>query len=53
MAPQTSQDRIKPAMRAAYDEAVAKLPNATQLDARTMVTAFDMWDKLVGAKIKK
>ena len=53
MAPQASQDRIKPAMRAAYDEAVAKLPNATQLDAKTMVAAFDMWDRLVGAKIKK
>jgi putative spermidine/putrescine transport system substrate-binding protein len=53
MAPQGSQDRIKPAMRAAYDEMVAKLPNASQLDAKTMVAAFDMWDKLVGAKIKK
>ncbi len=52
MAPQASQDRIKPAMRAAYDAAIQKLPNASQLDAKPLVTAFDMWDKLVGAKIK-
>jgi len=30
-----------------------KLPNASQLDAKPLVAAFDMWDKLVGAKIKK
>jgi putative spermidine/putrescine transport system substrate-binding protein len=52
MAPQASQDRIRPAMRAAYDEAVAKYPNESQLAAKRLVQAFDMWDKLVGAKIK-
>ncbi len=53
MAPAASQERIKPAMRPAYDQAVSKLPNASQLDAKPLVEAFDMWDKLVGAKIKK
>ncbi len=52
MAPMSSQERIKPAMRAAYDQAAAKFPNASQLDAKPLVEAFDMWDKLVGAKIK-
>ncbi len=53
MAPQASQDKIKPAMRAMYDQMVTRLPNASQLDAKPLVLAFDMWDKLVGAKIKK
>lgn len=53
MAPAASQERIRPAMRPAYDQAVAKFPNASQLDAKPLVQAFDMWDKLVGAKIKK
>jgi putative spermidine/putrescine transport system substrate-binding protein len=53
MAPQASQDKVRPAMRPMYDQMVAKLPNTAQLDAKGMVTAFDMWDKLVGAKIKK
>ena len=53
MAPMASQERIKPVMRAAYDEAVAKFPNTSQLDAKPMVQAFDMWDKLVGSKIRQ
>jgi len=53
MAPMASQERIKPAMRAAYDVAVAKFPNASQLDAKPLVEAFDMWDKLVGSKIRQ
>jgi putative spermidine/putrescine transport system substrate-binding protein len=53
MAPMASQERIKPAMRAAYDEAVAKFPNTSQLDAKPLVQGFDMWDKLVGSKIRQ
>jgi putative spermidine/putrescine transport system substrate-binding protein len=53
MAPQASQDKIKAFYRPAYDKMIEKLPNAPQLDAKPMVEAFDMWDKLVGAKIKK
>ncbi|HET6451620.1 MAG TPA: extracellular solute-binding protein [Spirochaetia bacterium] len=53
MAPQASQDKVRQAIRPMYDQMVAKLPNTSQLDARPMVTAFDMWDKLVGSKIKK
>ena len=53
MAPQASQDKIKPAMRARMTTPMVKLPNTTQLDAKPLVAAFDMWDKLVGAKIKK
>jgi putative spermidine/putrescine transport system substrate-binding protein len=53
MAPQASQDKVKPAIRPALDAMMTKLPNASQLDAKPLVEAFDMWDKLVGAKIKK
>jgi putative spermidine/putrescine transport system substrate-binding protein len=53
LAPQASQDKVKPAIRAMYEDAIVKLPNTSQLDSKPMVTAFDMWDKLVGAKIKK
>jgi putative spermidine/putrescine transport system substrate-binding protein len=53
MAPQASQDAVKAAMRPEYDKAVKDLPNTTQLGSAPMVEAFDMWDKLVGAKTKK
>jgi putative spermidine/putrescine transport system substrate-binding protein len=53
MAPADSQKAVKAAMRPAYDQAVAKLPNTTQLDSKALVAAMDMWDQLVGAKIKK
>jgi putative spermidine/putrescine transport system substrate-binding protein len=52
-APAESQTKIKAAMRAAYDEAVKKYPSTTQLDAAELTIACDMWDKLVGAKIKQ
>jgi len=52
-APADSQTKVKAAMRAAYDEAVKKYPSTTQLDAQDLTTACEMWDKLVGAKIKK
>jgi putative spermidine/putrescine transport system substrate-binding protein len=53
MAPQANQDKIKAFVRPAYEQAVATLPNTTQLDAKPLVEAFDMWDKLVGSKVKK
>jgi len=52
MAPMASQERIRQVMRPAYDRAVETLPNASQLDAKPLVEAFDMWDKLVGSKMK-
>ena len=53
MAPQANQDKIKAFVRQAYEDAIVKLPNTTQLDAKPLVEAFDMWDKLVGSKVKK
>jgi putative spermidine/putrescine transport system substrate-binding protein len=53
MAPKDSQDKVKPAIRDSYEKAIKDLPSATQLDAKPLVEAMDMWDKLVGAKIKK
>ncbi len=52
-APQANQNAIKAFVRQAYEDAIVKLPNTTQLDAKPLVAAFDMWDKLVGSKIKK
>jgi putative spermidine/putrescine transport system substrate-binding protein len=53
MAPKKSQDLITPAIRAEYENAIKSFPSTTQLDAKAMVQAMDMWDKLIGAKIKK
>jgi putative spermidine/putrescine transport system substrate-binding protein len=53
MAPAENQKAVKPAIRAAYEQAIVKLPNTTQLDAAALVEAMDMWDQLVGAKVKK
>ncbi len=53
MAPKETQDKIMAAMRPEYDKAINTFPNETSLEPLAMVVAFDMWDKLVGAKIKK
>jgi putative spermidine/putrescine transport system substrate-binding protein len=53
MAPADSQTAIKPAIRQAYEQAILKLPNTTQLGPTELVEAMQMWDDLVGAKIKK
>lgn len=53
MAPANSQKAVKAATRPEYEQAIAKLPNTTQLDSQALVSAMDMWDQLVGAKIKK
>jgi putative spermidine/putrescine transport system substrate-binding protein len=53
MAPQASQDAIKPAIRQAYETMITKLPSTPQLGPADLVVAMNMWDDLVGAKIKK
>jgi putative spermidine/putrescine transport system substrate-binding protein len=53
MAPAASQKAIRPTMRPAYDQAIVKLPSTTQLDSAALVEAMDLWDQLVGAKVKK
>jgi len=53
MAPAGSRNSIKPAIRPAYEKAILDLPRTTQLDSAALVEAMDMWDQLVGAKVKK
>jgi putative spermidine/putrescine transport system substrate-binding protein len=53
LAPSSSQAAVKPALRAQYDEWIAKYPNTTQLGATAFNDMSEMWDKLVGAKTKK
>ncbi|MGA2545978.1 MAG: extracellular solute-binding protein [Rectinemataceae bacterium] len=53
MAPLENQKAVKPAIRAAYEKAIVSLPNTTQLDSAALVEAMDMWDQLVGSKVKK
>jgi putative spermidine/putrescine transport system substrate-binding protein len=53
MAPAASQKAVKGAMRKSYDDAIAKLPSTPQLDSEALVEAMDMWDQLVGSKVKK
>jgi len=53
MAPAKNQQAIGPAIRPAYDKAIVALPSTTQLNSAALVEAMDMWDQLVGAKVKK
>jgi len=50
MAPADSQDAIKTYGRPEYDQWIAEYPKEIPLDAQKMVTAFDLWDKRVGAQ---
>jgi putative spermidine/putrescine transport system substrate-binding protein len=52
MAPAAIQAAVKPAVRAEYIKAINTLPNTTQLDAKAMVKAFDIWDKTIGSQKK-
>ncbi|MBK1811837.1 extracellular solute-binding protein [Clostridium sp. YIM B02505] len=52
-APKASQDKIKPALRQQYDDAIKTLPSATQLDTENLMKALEMWDELFGSKIKR
>ncbi len=53
MAPQASQDVIKQFGRPEYDDLIKNTPWTTSLPAEAQVTAFDTWDKKVGAVAKK
>jgi putative spermidine/putrescine transport system substrate-binding protein len=53
LAPSQSQADVKPVLRPEYDQWIAKYPNTTQLGAIAFNDMSEMWDKLVGAKIKK
>lgn len=54
MAPQKSQDAIKTFGRADYDQLIADNPKETPLDAKSVVAAFDKWDREIGgAKVAK
>jgi len=50
MAPADIQKAVKPAVRPEYIQAINGFPNTTQLDAKAMVKAFDIWDKTIGSQ---
>ncbi|EHK81107.1 extracellular solute-binding protein, partial [Saccharomonospora azurea SZMC 14600] len=47
-APESSKEVIRTYGRAEYDELIADNPKETPLDAKTMVAAFDRWDREIG-----
>ena len=49
MAPEESQDAIKTFGRPDYDALIADHPLEVPLDAKNMVTAFELWDQRIGA----
>ncbi len=48
MAPESSQEVIRRYGRPEYDQLIADHPKETPLDAKTMVAAFDRWDREIG-----
>ena len=53
-APQESQDAIRDYGRPEYDKLIADNPTEVPLDAKSLVAAFDKWDREVGgSKVKK
>lgn len=52
-APKDSQDKIKPAIRQSYDDAINTLPTSTPLDTTNFMEALNMWDQLFGTKVKR
>ena len=53
-APQESQDAIRDYGRPEYDKLIAENPTEVPLDAKSLVAAFDKWDREVGgSKVKK
>jgi len=48
MAPQESQDAVASVIRPDFDELIKRLPIENPLDAKSLVTAFDIWDKRIG-----
>jgi putative spermidine/putrescine transport system substrate-binding protein len=53
MAPADIQKLLKPFLRPEYDKKIQTLPNTPPLGPAATVEAFDTWDQLVGAKVKK
>jgi len=54
MAPQESQDAIKKFGRSEYDALIADNPKEVPLENKSMVAAFDKWDREIGgSKVKK
>jgi putative spermidine/putrescine transport system substrate-binding protein len=53
MAPADIQKLLKPFLRPEYDKMIRTLPNTPPLGPAATVEAFDAWDQLVGAKVKK
>ena len=54
MAPPESQQAIGEYGRPEYDQLIANNPLEVPLDAKSLVTAFDTWDRQIGgAKVKK
>jgi ABC-type uncharacterized transport system, periplasmic component len=53
MAPADIQKLLKPFLRPEYDKNAQAMPNTPPLGAAPTVEAFDDWDQLVGAKVKK
>jgi putative spermidine/putrescine transport system substrate-binding protein len=53
-APQKSQDAIREYGRPEYDALIANNPTEVPLDAKSLVAAFDRWDREVGSgKVKQ
>lgn len=48
MAPESSREVIRRYGRPEYDQLIADNPKETPLDAKTMVAAFDRWDREIG-----
>jgi putative spermidine/putrescine transport system substrate-binding protein len=54
MAPQKSQDAMKKFGRPEYDKLIADTPKEVPLDNKSMVAAFDKWDREIGgSKVEK
>jgi len=49
MAPADSQEAIRAFGRPEYDRLIADNPLEAPLDAKSMVTAFGLWDQRIGA----
>jgi putative spermidine/putrescine transport system substrate-binding protein len=53
MAPAQSQQVIKDFGRPEYQQPIESVPVEMPLDPKSMVNAFDLWDRLVGSKVKQ
>ncbi|MER5689578.1 extracellular solute-binding protein [Streptomyces sp. NPDC002205] len=52
MAPEKSQDAIKKFGRSEYDALIANNPKEVPLDAKSVIKAFDRWDREIGGAKK-